>query len=111
MSPTHDKTAALTALFSGKTTGREKWCSLCPALAQYDCCTQGAHGKGCGLLLCEACMVSVVSNDGSLERTLKELKDEPTPERVLGLRADAELLRKDGLLGRWIVWETSKPQV
>ena len=102
----HDNSLALGSLLSGTTTGRERWCSVCPTLAQYECCAVGPHGIGCGLSLCESCMVSVVDSDGDLNQTLEKLKDEPSEERVLGLRADSEFLKQDGLLIRFVLWQS-----
>lgn len=102
------KTTALTNLLSNKLTGQERWCSICPSLASYECCAPSPMGKDCGLLVCEACMVSIVSHDGDLNNALKGLKDEPSEERMLGLRADCGLLGREGLLMRWVVWESRK---
>lgn len=98
--------AALTNLLNGTTTGEERWCSICPTLARYQCCTAGMHGKGCGLMLCETCAVSVVDSEGDLEKALKVVEDDTGEERVLGLRADYEFLKQHGLLMRFVLWES-----
>lgn len=60
-------------------------------------------------MLCEMCMVSVVDSDGNLEMAFgHHLKDEPSDKRILGLRADHEFLRKDGLLVRYVIWESQR---
>lgn len=99
---------ALARMLNGTTTGQDRWCSLCPALAQYGCCAAGPHGKGCGLMLCEACMVSLVSNHGDLDRTLDRLEDKPSQQRILGLRADCGFLRQEGLLMKYVLWQSQK---
>ncbi|TKA83215.1 hypothetical protein B0A55_00662 [Friedmanniomyces simplex] len=107
-----DADGALTALFSGKTRKKDRWCSICPALAMYECETAGAAdafgknlGKGCGLQLCETCMPSLAGvYDGDLQAMLGELTDDLSAERPLGLRADFELLKQDGLLTRCVLW-------
>lgn len=53
-------------------------------------------------------MVAVVSCDGDLERALEQLQDEEGEERLLGLRADAEFLSTNGLLMRFVVWESEQ---
>ena len=41
---------------------------------------------------------------GDLQQMLSVLKDEPSDERPLGLRADWSLLKQDGLLMRYVLW-------
>ncbi|KAK3706372.1 hypothetical protein LTR37_012750 [Vermiconidia calcicola] len=95
---------ALTELLSGSPKANRKWCTICPSLAQYECCTPSDGCQGCGLLLCETCTIALAGlYDGDLQNMLPELKDEPTKERMFGLRADYELLRQDGLLMRFIL--------
>lgn len=110
---TDSKTAAqnnvaVCNLLHGTTTGRERWCSVCPALAQYECCRSGPYGKGCGLLLCEACMVLTAACDGSLDQALKHIPSGPSQQRPVGVRADHEFLRKDGLLVKHVLWESQR---
>lgn len=59
-------------------------------------------------MLCETCMVSVVGSDGNLEKALDQLRDTPSEERVLGLRADHEFLRREGLLMRFVMWQSQR---
>ncbi|KAK3709356.1 hypothetical protein LTR37_010917 [Vermiconidia calcicola] len=99
-----DMNTALTELLSGSPKADRKWCSICPSLAQYECCTPSNGCQGCGLLLCEICTVALAGlYDGDLQNMLPELKDEPTKEKMFGLRADYELLRQDGLLMKFIL--------
>ncbi|KAK3650343.1 hypothetical protein LTR56_006319 [Elasticomyces elasticus] len=106
-----DIDGALTALFSGTLRKKDRWCSICLALATYECetaCMEDAHGRprlGCGLLLCETCMPSLAGlYDGDLQAMLNELEDEPNDERPLGLRADYQLLKEEGMLMRYVMW-------
>ena len=108
---TVDMDAALNALLSGEQRGDDNWCVLCPSLATYECDEQSmsASGVGCGLSLCEYCMLNLTgSYDGDLQMMLAGLQgaDEPSAERPFGLRADAELLKQDGLLMRYVLWST-----
>ena len=104
------------------------WCSLCPSPALYRCCTPlecdmwGApipplsetkrvadlhdvlgkvgvrQGDGCGLLLCEECRVTL-GEVGTLEGVIDEIeRDRETARWPYGPRADAEFLRRDGLM-------------
>ncbi|KAK3067503.1 hypothetical protein LTR53_015591 [Teratosphaeriaceae sp. CCFEE 6253] len=105
-----DPDGAITTLFSGKVRAKDHWCSLCPALAMYECETPGAidvYGDpscGCGLQLCETCMLSLTGlYDGDLQEMLGELRDDFSDERPLGLRADWELLKEEGLLMRYVL--------
>ena len=84
------------------------WCSICPAPAFFTCCSEmegiDAFGegdqKGCGLLLCESCAVTMVNeHDGNLEGLLDRLKDDEE-DGGFGLRADADLLHPKGELLR-----------
>jgi hypothetical protein len=78
----------------------ETWCSVCCNLAAWECCLgqEIERGEGCGLALCELCVVDLGRCGGSLEKMLQRLKDELTTARPLGLRADSGLLKQDGLL-------------
>ncbi|KAK3674995.1 hypothetical protein LTR78_004928 [Recurvomyces mirabilis] len=101
--------AALTDLFTGMIQKKDKWCSLCPSLASYKCetGTVDSHGwpcLGCGLLLCETCMVYLGVADGDLQKMLAGMRNEPSDERPLGMRADIELLKPDGSLVRHMMW-------
>ncbi|KAK4540647.1 hypothetical protein LTR36_008978 [Oleoguttula mirabilis] len=106
-----DIDGALMALFSGEAGKGERWCDVCPSLATYECEAEGstdAAGEpcaGCGLSLCEPCMLSLTGvYDGDWQTMLAELKDELSAEKPLGLRADFELLKQDGLLMRHVLW-------
>lgn len=96
--------AAFAELFSGEVKSGRKWCAVCPSLAGYEC---GTGGEGCGLRLCEHCMVMLTGlYDGDLQVMLESIVDEPTEEKMLGLRADYELLKKDGLLMRYVLYSS-----
>lgn len=93
---------ALQRLLDGA-AAHETWCGVCCNLAAWECCLEQRIGEdrgaeGCGLALCEACVVALRRCDGSLEAMLQVLEDEPSEERPLGLRADYGLLKQDGLL-------------
>ena len=104
-----DENDAFSDLLSGSNRLRGRWCSVCPNLARYECCTPGDDGAGCGLLVCEHCMALLAGMyDSNLQKMLPELTDEPTQERMLGLRADHELLREDGLLMKHVLWNSQQ---
>ena len=108
---TLDENAAFAELLAGSSkAGKRQWCAICPSLAVYECGTRTDDGShGCGLRLCEQCAVVVTgSYDGDLQNMLPEMKDEPTEERMLGLRADYELLREDGLLMQYVLWSSGQ---
>lgn len=93
---------------SGTTKASTKWCSVCPSLARYQC-TTSSDGCKCGLLLCEHDMVLLAGvYDGSLQAMLSLIKDEPSKERMFGLRADYEFLKQDGLLMKYVLWDSSQ---
>ncbi|KAK5116099.1 hypothetical protein LTR85_009381 [Meristemomyces frigidus] len=112
---TIDIDGALMALFSDEEREKDRWCSICPSLATYECETGdsmdalGEPCDGCGLSLCEQCMLNLTGvHDGDLQAMLVELKDEPSAEKPLGLRADHDLLKQDGLLMRHVLWSTQQ---
>lgn len=90
------------------------WCTICPNPAFSACCTEidmGMGGqeenlclgdmKGCGLLLCESCTVSLVNeHEGKLDGLIDELKKEKDGLGELGIRADADFLHSKGELLR-----------
>jgi hypothetical protein len=79
----------------------ETWCSVCCNLAAWECCSEQQveeEREGCGLALCEVCVVDLGKCGGSFEKLLQNLEDERTDERPLALRADFGLLKADGLL-------------
>jgi hypothetical protein len=78
----------------------ETWCSVCCNLAAWECCLEQEveMREGCGLALCESCVVDLGRCGGSFEELLQRLEDDPDPNRPLGLRADYVLLKQDGLL-------------
>ncbi|EMC95095.1 hypothetical protein BAUCODRAFT_25209 [Baudoinia panamericana UAMH 10762] len=105
-----DADGALMSLFSGKCRSKDRWCSICPALALYECEAPGCMDilgnscTGCSLALCETCMLSLVGEyDGGLQKMLADMVDVSTDERPLGLRADWELLKEGGLLMRHVL--------
>ena len=91
----------------------DKWCGLCPAPALYECCTsqdcdmwgnpldpRSKEAEGCGLVLCDNCAESY-GELASLENVIDAVgNDEAREIWVMGLRADAEFLKTDGLLVR-----------
>ncbi|KAI6884660.1 hypothetical protein KC363_g3543 [Hortaea werneckii] len=108
---TMDVEGAIGSLFSGALRQQDRWCSVCPSLASYECEAAssvdllGHECQGCGLSLCETCMVNLADkHKGDLQHMLTDLKDEPSDERPLGLRADWDLLKQDGLLMRYVLW-------
>jgi len=100
-----DKNEALSQLLSGQMESSIQWCAICPTPATYGCSAPVEDGcTGCGLLLCETCMPAMVgSHDGDLQGMLGDLKDQPSEDRIIGLRADYDLLRQDGLLMRYVL--------
>lgn len=104
-----DVNDAFADLLSGAPRLRAKWCAVCPNLAAYECCAPTEHGEGCGLVVCECCMVLLSGMyDGDLQKMLCGIKDEATEERIFGLRADYELLKEDGLLMRYVLWHSQQ---
>lgn len=104
-----DMNTAFAELMSGTAKVGRKWCAVCPSLAQYECCSFSDAGSGCGLMLCELCTVTLTGiYDGDLQKMLPDLKDEPTEQRILGLRADFELLKQDGLLLKYVLWASQQ---
>ncbi|GAB1736134.1 hypothetical protein NU219Hw_g6184t1 [Hortaea werneckii] len=108
---TLDVEGAINSLFSGALRQQDRWCSVCPSLASYECKAAssvdlvGHECQGCGLSLCETCMLSLADqHKGDMQQMLSVLKDEPSEERPLGLRADWNLLKQDGLLMRYVLW-------
>lgn len=92
-----DFKAAFGRLVAGDQTEADRWCSVCPAPALYRCY------KPCGLLLCETCAVALDGeHKGRLGAMLERLTEGPTGKRPFGLRADAELLRVDGQLVKFM---------
>ena len=83
------------------TTNEDQWCSICPALAMYECNTSGGFGI-CGMGFCETCAMALMDCEGNLQVFLDGLELGPTMERPIGLRADVELLMAGGPLARFI---------
>lgn len=89
------------------------WCSICPSPAFFSCSTKPdidmegqeddlylGDQKGCGLLLCEACAVSLLSeHEGKLDRLIDSLENDRDHEGF-GVRADASFLHPRGDLLR-----------
>lgn len=93
-----------------------KWCSICPNPAYYECCrpqkevqhepeAQAAIAAqcpaalardGCGLALCEKCVIM----NASLGELVDSMHKDPGGE--YGPRADADLLHPQGELVRWL---------
>lgn len=58
--------------------------------------------QGCGLLLCEECAVVMIEEE-DLENVVDAMGEENGEERwTMGMRADTEFLRKEGLLVRQV---------
>jgi hypothetical protein len=106
LKPTSDPTdfsIAFDELFNSGIKSTTKWCSLCPSPAQYKCRAL-TNGSPCGMLLCEHDMVlftGVYNSD--LQEMLRHIEDASSDQRPLGLRADYELLKEDGLLMKFIL--------
>lgn len=101
-----DLESALAKLFEGDQAVEETWCSVCPNLAGWECCTErDGASSGCGLMLCRQCADDVKKHGGYLDTMLQMLVDEQTPTRPFGLRADYELLKTNGLLMSFICKE------
>jgi hypothetical protein len=100
--------ALLEAVGKDEAAALETWCSVCCNLAAWECCLgqQVEEREGCGLALCEVCVVDLDKCGGSFEKMLQKLEDEqtdqpprePLPGRPLALRADFQFLKADGLL-------------
>ena len=103
-----DANTALMDLLSGSAKAFSKtWCAICPSMATHKCCAPNDGSGACGLTLCDQCMAMLVgSYKSDLQAMLPDLKDEPTEERMFGLRADYELLREDGVLMRYVLWNS-----
>ena len=103
-------------LLSNTARPSDQWCSLCPSPAIYRCCTPqdtdmwgepvssvSAEASGCGLLLCEDCE-QAFDGLGDVEAVLDMIVEDREQEVwQLGLRADAELLKREGLLIRSVL--------
>jgi hypothetical protein len=106
-----DVEAAFGRLMAHSILPSDKWCALCPSLALYQCCTpqetdmwgevvdpNSDEAGGCGLLLCEDCAV-VFNEEEDLELVINAMFEDVDGEHWgVGARADAEFLRKEGLL-------------
>ena len=89
------------------------WCSICPNPAFFCCSTKPnidmdgqeedlylGEQKGCGLLLCESCAVSLVNeHEGKLENLIDGLGN-GGGDGGFGIRADANFLHPEGELLR-----------
>lgn len=89
------------------------WCSICPSPAFFSCTTKPdinmdnqeedlylGDQKGCGLLLCESCAITLVSeHEGKLDRLIDSLGND-RGAGGFGIRADASLLHSEGELLR-----------
>lgn len=104
-----DENDAINELLSGSNHLKGKWCSICPNLARWKCCTPGDDGSGCGLLACEHCMQLLAGvYKGDLQKMLPRLSDESMEKSMFGPRADAELLKEDGLLMKYVLWNSQR---
>ena len=89
------------------------WCSICPSPAFFSCSTRPdidideqeedlylGDQKGCGLLLCESCTVTLVNeHEGKLDRLIDSLESDGD-DGGFGIRADANFLHPNGELLR-----------
>ena len=89
------------------------WCSICPNPAFFCCSTKPdldmdgqeedlylGDQKGCGLLLCESCAISLISeHEGKLDKVIDSLGN-GGGDGGFGMRADAILLHPEGELLR-----------
>jgi len=80
-------------------------CSVCPRLAHWTCTAEtpeegtSVGAKGCGLRLCDFCNVVLTEvYQGNLDEMLLSMDDSDESLYPLGLRADAEFLKTDGLM-------------
>ncbi len=87
------------------------WCSICPSPAFYCCSTKsdidedGQGGdpylgdqKGCGLLLCNSCAITLVSeHKGKLDKLIDGLEND-SDDGGFGVRADTSFLHPEGEL-------------
>lgn len=72
-------------------------CTICAATVTYTC------ELNCGAKFCDTCAPKVYGEyEGSLTATLDIMTDEVTAEYPRGLRADVELLRKNGELWKFL---------
>lgn len=111
---TLDFSAAFTALLEGAPRAEDQWCSLCPNLALHQCVAGGPISKSdaelddCGMLLCECCNSMLEVYGGDLQAMLGELQKGSSEEHQIGFRADVELLKRDGLLMRYVQWASQQ---
>ena len=89
------------------------WCSVCPSPAFFSCCTKPdidldgqdadlylRNQKGCGLVLCESCAVTLVSeHEGKLDKLINSLENDDG-DGIFRIRADASFLHSKGELLR-----------
>lgn len=95
--------AAFDRLCSGRMRSTDLWCSVCPSPAEYQCCSQSGQSTekgGCGLLLCHVCHKQMAQHGNVLGDFVESLPVGETDIRPFGIRADAELLKADGQLGK-----------
>jgi len=83
-----------------------KCCSICPRLAHWTCVAEGSKeaaeglSPGCGLRLCNVCNFTLTEMfEGNLQEMIDGM-DSGEEFFPLGLRADAEFYKADGLLMR-----------
>jgi hypothetical protein len=109
-----DVKAMFDRVATGCPSSNDLWCRLCPSPALYQCCTPqdtdawgepvdpySREAEGCGLMLCENC-AAYLGELGNLDRGIDAIQSNKGAEDTwpLGVRADAELLKRDGLLVR-----------
>ena len=111
-----DQEEAMVALLQGEAVDLDRYCSLCANLALFECSTlqesgvdesnsAGVRIEGCGLKLCKPCKVDLEGcHNGDLSAMLAEIKDERSDYRLLGFRADHELLKADGPFVKYLTW-------
>ncbi|KAI9376076.1 hypothetical protein BJX61DRAFT_9518 [Aspergillus egyptiacus] len=93
-----DYIAAYNSLASGSAR-QIAWCSLCPTPAFFQCgtCSPAGSSPGCGLLLCETCMILTRVFQGDIARVVAtNLEEDPQD----GCRADVDYLLPENDLYR-----------
>ncbi|KAF1345510.1 hypothetical protein BDV97DRAFT_49945 [Delphinella strobiligena] len=99
--------AAFDRLCAGRMRSTDLWCSVCLNAAEYQCCNQSCQfmeKSGCGLLLCYFCRDEMTKkHNNALGAFVESLPMEETGMRPFGIRADAELLKENGQLARFML--------
>lgn len=101
-----DEEMALNDLLDGKLESVDigAFCSICPSLATLQCSARQEDGpNGCGLKLCDRCTAALVGGyDGNLGKMMAREMAADVDGEGFGFRADADFLRPDGVLVRYL---------